>query len=185
MDDPSRDDDLIPPDVRRPQRLLDSMVQGDGELSDSEDEGEGGRRDHASHKSRERESPGTGPKFGLGVGILNSVAATHGAGPSSHNTLPRALEPSDSMEIDVSAQASDTPRSSMPRSPGPPRRSASPKSPAATTVGTPAQEPIVFTGNLDMHLDESATRSSMQTNGNHAEAAADTDDGSPFIRVDP
>lgn len=179
MDDVGRDDDLIPPNERRPQRLLDSRIQADGELSDSDDEGEGGRRDHARHKSRERESPSTGPKFGLGVGILNSVAATQGAGPSSHGMLSRALDPTTAiMDID-SARASDTPRSSLPpRSPQ--RRSASLKSPAAASDPS-VTEPITFTGNLDMQLDESATRSSMQTNGNgHVDAGTEADAESSY-----
>lgn len=185
MDDISRDDDLIPPDDRRPQRLLDSLIQPDGELSDSEDEGEGGRRDHAHHKSRERDSPSAGPKFGLGVGILNSVAATHGAGPSSHGVaLPRALDSMEpGMEVDMSsARASDTPRSSLPRSPM--NRSVSPKSPADDGESA-APDPIAYSAGLDMPLDESATRSSIQANGNHREDGegdmdADVGVGSPY-----
>jgi histone deacetylase 1/2 len=48
MDDP--DEDLIPRDTRRSTSMLDSLVQPEGELSDSEDEGEGGRRNVASHR---------------------------------------------------------------------------------------------------------------------------------------
>lgn len=94
-DDPDEDEaGLIDPNDRRPMRLLDSRRQPDGELSDSEDEGEGGRRNHTSY--RERDSHGHGPngshKFGIGGGILNSGAAsTHGAGPSGHRTVVRML----------------------------------------------------------------------------------------------
>jgi len=89
-DDPDEDDaELINPNDRRPMRLLDSRRQPDGELSDSEDEGEGGRRNHASY--RERDTNG-GHKFGIGGGILNSgTASTHGAGPSGHHTVVRML----------------------------------------------------------------------------------------------
>jgi histone deacetylase 1/2 len=86
-----------PPDSRRHRRLLDSRVQADGELSDSDDEGEGGRRDYANHKDRGRESRsrssetenGEMRRFGIGGGILGAGAAssTHGAGPSGHTTL--------------------------------------------------------------------------------------------------
>lgn len=55
MDDPNADEDLLPPDTRRVTRLLDSLVQKDGELSDSDDEGEGDRRDHASHRDWDAE----------------------------------------------------------------------------------------------------------------------------------
>ena len=103
IDDPNKDEDLIPPNERRPMRLLDSRRQGDGELSDSDDEGEGGRRHHASHHDHEEspsrsasatrdvdEDDGGGRKFGMGVGIMSSgqTASTHGAGPSGHTTVP-------------------------------------------------------------------------------------------------
>ena len=41
MNDPNRDEDTIDPDERRSMRMLDSRIQRDDELSDSEDEGEG------------------------------------------------------------------------------------------------------------------------------------------------
>lgn len=97
MDDMNQDEDLIPSDSRRHRRLLDSRAQADGELSDSDDEGEGGRRDFANHKDRGRESrsrsseteSGEMRRFGIGGGILSAGAAssTHGAGPSGHTTL--------------------------------------------------------------------------------------------------
>ena len=76
MDDPNEDDDLIPPDVRRPQRLLDSRRQADGELSDSDDEGEGDRRDHTSHRE-----PDVARRFGTATGIMQT-GSTHGIGPT-------------------------------------------------------------------------------------------------------
>ena len=106
-----QDEDLIPPDSRRHRRLLDSRVQADGELSDSDDEGEGGRRDYASHKDRGRESrsrssetdSGEMRRFGIGGGILGAGAAssTHGAGPSGHTTLiSQTLKTSLAMDTD-------------------------------------------------------------------------------------
>ena len=76
-DDP--DEDMDDPNERRPQRILDARRQADGELSDSDDEGEGGRRNHASHK--EADSPSSGRRFGTAVGIM-STGTTHGVGPS-------------------------------------------------------------------------------------------------------
>ena len=104
MDNPNRDEDFESPDDRRPRRLLDSRRQPDGELSDSDDEGEGGRRNHMDH----RDQDGSGRKFGMGIGIMTSgSAATHGAGPSGHNTAARVLSttitgPSSKMDVDSS-----------------------------------------------------------------------------------
>ncbi|KAF9459456.1 histone deacetylase Hda1 [Collybia nuda] len=98
LDDPNRNEDLESPDERRPQRLLDSRRQADGELSDSEDEGEGGRRNHARHHDRDSSSRSNGNegnggrKFGMGIGIMTSGSSTtHGAGPSGHSTVARIL----------------------------------------------------------------------------------------------
>ncbi|EGO02699.1 hypothetical protein SERLA73DRAFT_176038 [Serpula lacrymans var. lacrymans S7.3] len=99
MDDIDRDEDLTSQDIdiRRSLRLLDSRRQDDGELSDSDDEGEGGRRNHIRHDERDspssrsrsscRENMG-GRKFGIGVGIMTSgqAGSTHGAGPSGYTT---------------------------------------------------------------------------------------------------
>ncbi|KII93636.1 hypothetical protein PLICRDRAFT_694782 [Plicaturopsis crispa FD-325 SS-3] len=120
MDDPNEDEDLIPPDVRRPQRLLDSRRQADGDLSDSDDEGEGGRRNHARHRderehdsasrSSRADSIGDGRKFGIGVGILKTgnSTSTHGAGPSVHTTIPPSIVSSsvDDSAMDVDDVAS-------------------------------------------------------------------------------
>lgn len=92
MDDPNQDEDMIDPDDRRPPSMLDRRVQASGELSDSDDEDEGGRRNHVSHRERSMSSNGsrTGRKFGMGVGIMTApgAASTHGAGPSGHTTMP-------------------------------------------------------------------------------------------------
>ncbi|TFL06465.1 histone deacetylase complex, catalytic component RPD3 [Pterulicium gracile] len=100
LDDPNHDEDasLIEPDTRRPRRLLDYMVQGDHELSDSEDEGEGGRRNHHSHSGQDS-TDGTEGNIGerklIGSGIMSSgTASTHGAGPSGHTTAIRVLQSS-------------------------------------------------------------------------------------------
>ncbi|KAF5377599.1 hypothetical protein D9615_005161 [Tricholomella constricta] len=109
LDDPNRHEDFESLDDRRPQRLLDSRRQADGELSDSDDEGEGGRRNHMRHRSRDsvNADDGTNRKFGMGIGIMTAAGSTntHGAGPSGHTTAVRVLstshpEPSD-MEIDT------------------------------------------------------------------------------------
>ena len=90
IEDPNEDEDLIDPNERRPMRLLDSRRQADGELSDSDDEGEGDRRDHSNYRDADSsESNGAGHKFGMGGGILNAgTLATH-AGPSAHTTAAR------------------------------------------------------------------------------------------------
>ncbi|PCH33397.1 histone deacetylase complex catalytic component RPD3 [Wolfiporia cocos MD-104 SS10] len=92
LEDPNEDEDMISKDERRPQRLLDSRRQADGELSDSDDEGEGGRKNHASHRERESAplSPTTGRRFGAAVGIM-STGTTHGVGPSAATVAPVAV----------------------------------------------------------------------------------------------
>jgi histone deacetylase 1/2 len=106
MDDMNQDEDMLDPDERRPQLILDRRVQADGELSDSDDEGEGGRRDHASHRGSPSSngSNSGGLKFGIGVGIMTAPAvSTHGAGPSGHTTLP----PSGLGTMDVDQETSN------------------------------------------------------------------------------
>ncbi|KAG2754481.1 histone deacetylase complex catalytic component RPD3 [Suillus brevipes Sb2] len=145
MDDLDRDEDLIPPDVRRHRRLLDSRIQADGELSDSDDEGEGGRRDHAQHRDRDSEPRSRsseadiagGRRFGIGVGILSSGAAgsTHGAGPSGHTTMVRpVLSGHLPMEVDT---------------------------PTTTESGPTPIEPVVANGTTDHHSGDKSPK----TNG--------------------
>lgn len=113
LDDPNQDEDLISPNERRPQRLLDSRRQPDGELSDSEDEGEGGRRNRASHRTRDSSSQSSNGKhkFGMGIGIMASGPSnTHGAGPSGHTTAVRIL--SSSNAEDLKMEVDDTPPAS-------------------------------------------------------------------------
>lgn len=101
MDDMNEDEDLIPPDERRPQRLLDSLRQADGELSDSDDEGEGDRRDHKSH--RDPDSVNVSGTKRLPVGIM-SAGSTHGMGP----TVPQPV-----INAVVAASASSAAQSDM------------------------------------------------------------------------
>lgn len=127
MDDPNEDEDLIDPDERRPMRLLDSLRQNDGELSDSDDEGEGGRRNHTSFRDKDRSENGT-HKFGIGGGILTSGHSnTHGAGPSAHTTAVRILSTPgpipDNMDVDTPPSNSGDANGSVPEPP----RSESPK----------------------------------------------------------
>ena len=93
MDDLNQDEDTIDPDDRRNQRLLDTRVQPDGELSDSDDEGEGGRRNQHSHKGDG--GMVSARKFVTTTGIMNpgASAASHGAGPSAHppTSIPTVL----------------------------------------------------------------------------------------------
>jgi len=102
MDDPNQDEDTNDPDDRRNQRLLDSRVQADGELSDSDDEGEGGRKNQHSHKDDDELVPAR--KFVTTTGIMNPGASTasHGAGPSAHppTSIPTALITADEMDVD-------------------------------------------------------------------------------------
>ena len=139
MDDLNEDDDLIPPDVRRPQRLLDSRRQDDGELSDSDDEGEGGRRDHKSHREPEVASQ-SGRRFGTAVGIM-STGSTHGIGPTmalpvSANTAAAAAAPSGSsavseMDVDDDEKTAKKP---TPPKPAPPK----PQPPSQAKESAPA-----------------------------------------------
>ena len=102
MDDLNQDEDTVDPDDRRNQRLLDSRVQADGELSDSDDEGEGGRKNNHSHKNDDDPVPAR--KFVTTTGIMNpgASAASHGAGPSAHppTSIPTVLVTADEMDVD-------------------------------------------------------------------------------------
>ncbi|KAG6869182.1 hypothetical protein C0993_012281 [Termitomyces sp. T159_Od127] len=122
LDDPNRDEDFEDLDERRPQRLLDSRRQADGELSDSDDEGEGGRRNHMRHRSRDSvEDDGTNRKFGMGVGIMTSSTSTlgHGVGPSGHITATRILSTShpDPLDMEIDTPPVATPLIGTPPTP--------------------------------------------------------------------
>lgn len=85
MDDPNEDEDLIDPNERRPMRLLDSRIQRDGELSDSDDEAEGvGRRQRVSHRDPD-EAEGvtiTPRRHGVATGIMAAHTVAGGSGSS-------------------------------------------------------------------------------------------------------
>ncbi len=107
MDDPNEDEDLITLDERRPRRLLDHLRQNDDEFSDSDDEGEGGRRDHARYRDKDSVESNGNHKFGIGGGILTSGHAnTHGAGPSAHTTAVRILSSAHAQDMDMDSPPS-------------------------------------------------------------------------------
>ncbi|KAF7339941.1 Histone deacetylase [Mycena venus] len=112
LDDPNADEELIPPDTRRHRRLLDSRRQADGELSDSDDEGDGGRTNHASHRDPDSTSRTSGNEAAGGrkFGIMASASTAFPAGPSGHSTAARILS-SGSVKMDVD-DAADTPSTS-------------------------------------------------------------------------
>jgi histone deacetylase 1/2 len=106
MDDPNEDEDLVPLDERRPRRLLDHLRQKDDEFSDSDDEGDGGRRNHARYRDKDSVDSGS-HKFGIGGGILTSGHAnTHGAGPSAHTTAVQILSSSVVQDMDIDSPPS-------------------------------------------------------------------------------
>lgn len=107
MDDSNEDEDLISSDERRPRRLLDHLRQNDADFSDSDDEGEGGRRNHSRYRDKDSIESNGNHKFGIGGGILTSGPAnTHGAGPSAHTTAVRILSSVAAQDMDI-----DTPPS--------------------------------------------------------------------------
>jgi histone deacetylase 1/2 len=135
MDDPNEDEDLIPHDTRRVTRLLDSVVQNDGELSDSDDEGEGGRRNHASARDEDdamaTDVPASNPETRSTTGEPPVVATlttapaptgiltpstTQGAGPSTSGTAvhPVPSVPADGPEAMVTSPMDKTATPALP-----------------------------------------------------------------------
>ena len=126
LDDPNAEEDMISPDERRHRRVLDARRQAEGELSDSDDEDEGGRRNNAryrdldtSHRSSGTESTST-RKLGMGVGIMGSGQASsahHGAGPSGNTTVARILSAANSgiqpMDLDDTPSTSENGNSGL------------------------------------------------------------------------
>lgn len=115
MDDLNADEDTVDPDERRPMRLLDSRVQRDDELSDSDDEGPsniGWRRNHARHHDADGGNLSPGLTRRVGVGIMGGAGVGgSGAGPSAHamsvtpggvveEKASRTEEDRDKMEVD-------------------------------------------------------------------------------------
>ncbi|CAK5279956.1 unnamed protein product [Mycena citricolor] len=108
LDDPNRDEDLIPADTRRHRRLLDSRRQADGELSDSDDEGDGGRTNHANHRLADSTTRSAGNEAAAGrkFGIMASGPSASGAGPSGRT---RVLSSGSVPQMDVDSTASTPP----------------------------------------------------------------------------
>ncbi|KAH9937447.1 histone deacetylase [Fomitopsis serialis] len=144
LDDLDEDEDMISRDERRPQRLLDARRQADGELSDSDDEGEGGRRDHASHAERDNVATGTGRRAAVGI---MTTGTTHGLGPSAAASVASAPPPSmtvgssgqSDMDIDDDSSIGQTSVAARARS-----RSKPPV--AAPTNGMAVDPPVSSTG---------------------------------------
>ncbi|KAJ7293258.1 histone deacetylase complex, catalytic component RPD3 [Mycena rebaudengoi] len=110
LDDPNEDEDLIPPDTRRHRRLLDSRRQADGELSDSDDEGEGGRRNHAQHRDPDSTSRSSGNESAGGrkFGIMASAPTAFSAGPSGHSTAARILSSGSAVANNMDVDGADS-----------------------------------------------------------------------------
>ncbi|VDB99310.1 unnamed protein product [Peniophora sp. CBMAI 1063] len=114
MDDPNMDEDMLDPDERRPQATLDARVQDPREFEDSDDEGEGGDRNHESNKIKaggiQTVSGGAGPSVTTGVapGVLAAAAAAMDVdgGGSAAPVKPRGDVPT----LDAELEISDTPR---------------------------------------------------------------------------
>ncbi|KAG6837036.1 hypothetical protein H0H93_015899 [Arthromyces matolae] len=158
LDDPNRNEDFEDMNERRPIRLLDSRRQADGELSDSDDEGEGGRRNHMRHRSRESvDGEGTNRKFGMGIGIMTSSASAlgHGVGPSGHTTATRILSTSQPHPSDMEV---DTPPIATP-----PLETTNNGTPSnQTDMETASKSPVKLpAGANDMMLDGSTTGSNV------------------------
>lgn len=87
-------------------------MQRDDELSDSEDEGEGGRKNHARHRDSDNAVSPSGRRFGVGVGIMGAAppgagtaaggASTTGSGgPSAHTAVEKLVKKTGDEPIDV------------------------------------------------------------------------------------
>lgn len=134
MDDLNEDDDLIPPDERRHTRLLDPRRQADGELSDSDDEGEDDRRNVQSH--RDPDSVGITTAKRLPVGIM-STGTTHGIGPTvSQSVVAAHVTSSSTAQSDMDVDDDEPPLAETVRA----RAKARPSEADAMAVDQPAEE---------------------------------------------
>jgi len=144
MDDMNEDEDMISRDERRPQRLLDSRRQADGELSDSDDEGEDDRRNHASHKDPDSVAHSTGRRAAVGI---MSTGSTHGIGTSGATAVaaPSGSTGGSSAQSDMDTNE-DTPllnrsplrETMIPKSPADASRDRAKATQAATISSAPA-----------------------------------------------
>jgi len=150
-DDMDVDEDLDNPNERRPQRLLDGLIQRDDEFSDSEDEGEGGRRDIQSHKRARRQSPKMNGNGMLNIhsGMQNSLSQSRHSAELHFN--PESSSHQSSMSVDppdppVVAPTPAPPSLDITPTPAPPLVDVVPPTPAPPLVDviapTPAQ-PLV------------------------------------------
>lgn len=116
-DDDSRDN----PDKRTSIRASDKRIQRDDEYSDSEDEGEGGRKDHESHRKKKRKlAQDGGPDSKTQVGIMNNKASEKtkeaekvegnvtGDKPSGNSNPPRKEESKDVSTNEPNAETTAT-----------------------------------------------------------------------------
>ncbi|KAF7789233.1 hypothetical protein EIP86_000174 [Pleurotus ostreatoroseus] len=146
MDDLNEDEDLISPDVRRPQRLLDSRRQADGELSDSDDEGEDDRRDITSHREADSAPTGLAAPKRLAVGIM-STGSTHGIGPTvSQSVIPAALtgaSGSSAAQSDMDVDDDEAPLSQTVRARAKARESDASTNANAMVIDSPTQPTAV------------------------------------------
>lgn len=138
MADLNADEDLIPKDERRHRSILDTRVQHDGELSDSDDEGDGGRRNHESFKKRRLRSPSP-PNPAAPVGPptenRNSVASenvTSSGRTVADEALVKTLE---AEMMDMDPEESNVRMESLPP-PAP--------SPTPVAMGAPSPPPVTM-----------------------------------------
>jgi len=132
MDDPNQDEDTVDRDERRPIWLRDSTIQKDGELSDSEDEGEGERRDHASHRDADTVTPNVGRQVRVGI-MAGAGHSTGTGGASTHTSIAPVgvADDENAMDVDAAAKPSNGDNSKVnghvkgPSPPAPPSASAS------------------------------------------------------------
>ena len=96
---------MLDPDDRRPQAVLDRRIQASGELSDSDDEDEDGRRDHASYRDVNTGTTFATRKLGTGIMTATGPTPTNGAGPSGNTTvIPSGATP---MDVDQTSLSGD------------------------------------------------------------------------------
>ncbi|KAG9126914.1 histone deacetylase [Ceratobasidium sp. 392] len=126
--DDNADEDMDDPNERLPMRQRQRMIQPDMELSDSEDEGEGGRRNHQENKTAERSTaikvadvevasstlrsgnlPITSPR--TATSTVSPDAAPNSGPGSVSNSVAQAQdsEKNDSVPMDVDTATSSSP----------------------------------------------------------------------------
>ena len=109
-----KDVDMMDPDERRPQAALDARVQDAREFEDSDDEGDGGDRNHESNKIKaggiQTVSGGAGPSVTTGAapGVLAAATATMDV--DGADTAASAKPAEDVPSLDAELEVSDTPR---------------------------------------------------------------------------